>query len=75
MAISLATLVLIFPETLNHFVLKGIVGLLTIVRRLLEIQEKVLKTKTSEELRDSSPLGSQVQGMLAGVFAGMDKCE
>ncbi|GJJ13910.1 hypothetical protein Clacol_008167 [Clathrus columnatus] len=75
MAISSVTIILVFPETLNYVALKGIIGLLTTIKRLLEIQEKVLKTKTSDELREGSLLGSQIQGMLGGVFAGMEKCE
>lgn len=72
-AISSATIFLIFPETLNHVALKAIKGLLVTIRQLLEIQEDVLKTETPEELREASSLGSKIQGMLAGVFAGMDK--
>ncbi|KAG9080501.1 hypothetical protein FRC06_006502 [Ceratobasidium sp. 370] len=49
MAVGLVTIVLVFPETLNHEWLNSYAGVLDLVKSLVDIQEKVL-TDSPEQL-------------------------
>ncbi|KAF8608867.1 hypothetical protein BDV93DRAFT_465925 [Ceratobasidium sp. AG-I] len=70
MAVGLATIVLIFPETLSHEWLDSYAGILDLVKSLIDIQEAVL-TDSPEKLdinAENNTL-SKVNGIQEGVLA------
>lgn len=70
MAVGLATIVLIFPETLSHEWLNSYAGILDLVKSLIDIQETVL-TDSPEKLdinAENSTL-SKVTGIQEGALA------
>lgn len=70
MAVGLATIVLIFPETLSHEWLDSYAGILDLVKSLVDIQESVL-TDSPEKLdieAEDNTL-SKVNGIQEGVLA------
>ncbi|KAJ1304398.1 hypothetical protein OPQ81_005547 [Rhizoctonia solani] len=70
LAVGLVTIILIFPETLNHEWLESYAGVLDMVKSLVDIQEKVL-TDSSEQLdidTEDNTL-AKIDGVQAGVLA------
>lgn len=70
MAVGLASIILIFPETLSHEWLASYAGILDLVKSLVDIQESVL-TDSPEKLdieAENNTL-SKVNGIQEGVLA------
>ncbi|KAF8525171.1 hypothetical protein BU17DRAFT_62876 [Hysterangium stoloniferum] len=72
-AISCVVVVFIFPETLNHSFLNGIAGLISVLRQLIELQERVLTISHPEQPDLASQTASQMQTMRSGALSSLQK--
>ncbi|KAG8751127.1 hypothetical protein FRC11_009675, partial [Ceratobasidium sp. 423] len=71
-AVGLVTIILIFPETLNHEWLESYAGVLDLIKGLVDIQEKVLTDspeKLNMETEDNTL--AKVDGIQAGAFLAL----
>ncbi|CAE6431790.1 unnamed protein product [Rhizoctonia solani] len=70
LAVGLVTIVLIFPETLSHEWLESYIGVLDLVKSLVDMQEKVLTDSLDQlDMCTEGNTLSKVDGIQAGILA------
>lgn len=75
-AVGIATIVLIFPETLSHEWLESYAGVLDLVKNLVDLQEKVLTDSPRElDARAEDGTLSKVNALQAGIHGAFQACK